>query len=344
MFAENKSDTTKKQTLQRLYDEYFENNNCLYSIEVGQVLDGVIVDFIVDGEKNIAVVDVKFSTDIFVNVNKENSDFNYNIGDSITLQVTSKNDNEIFASEKSYFSTVKKEQVFATINDGKTAFEVKITEVVNTSGFMVELDEFTCFMPASLASANRVSNFDEMIGKKLHVMVVNYTENGMFIVSHKHYLKQLVPMEIEKLKKGQIYTGIVTGTASFGVFAEFNDFLTGMIHKNDLDLEWTKRFNENKIKPGDVIEFRIKYTKDNKIVLTQNTLVDCWTNIHKFFKVGDTYKGKIIRKLDNSTLIELRPGVRGLCYGVLEEAEETNLKVKITHINKHKRHIFLNKQ
>jgi hypothetical protein len=51
------------------------------------------------------------------------------------------------------------------------------------------------------------------------------------------------------------------------VFVEFNDCLTGMIHKTNLDPDWTRRFDQ--ILPGYQIEFYIKEIIKDKIILTQ---------------------------------------------------------------------------
>jgi len=50
-------------------------------------------------------------------------------------------------------------------------------------------------------------------------------DSDMFIFSNKKYIKNMIPVEIEKLTKTEKYKGVVTGTSKFGIFVEFNTIL-----------------------------------------------------------------------------------------------------------------------
>jgi ribosomal protein S1 len=82
---------------------------------------------------------------------------------------------------------------------------------------------------------NKLVNFESLIGKTIYVVPINYSkEKDYIVVSHREYLKALVPQEMEKLIIAQKYNGFVTGTSRHGVFVEFNGCLTGLIAKSDI--------------------------------------------------------------------------------------------------------------
>src|SRR5699024_3349008 len=103
------------------------------------------------------------------------------------------------------------------------------------------------------------------------------------VVSHKEYIKKIIPKRIEKLDiDDTIYTGEITGTTKFGVFVEFQEYLTGMIHVSELDEDTMQKHKKRILKPGTEIEFRVKeVTSQDRIILTQkDPSDDPWNDFH----------------------------------------------------------------
>ena len=161
-----------------------------------------------------------------------------------------------------------KRHMFNSITDNSSAYVANVISS-NRGGFRVMIDGVEAFLPGSLATTNKVRDYQALIGKEIPVMIEKYDPKQGFIVSFKKYLKHIMPTQIEKLEVGQVYEGIVTGTKKFGIFVEFEKIFTGMIHHTKLGLnkELSNQFNQGLIKEGDKIMVEIDSIKGKKIVL-----------------------------------------------------------------------------
>jgi len=195
------------------------------------------------------------------------------------------------------------EEFMSQIALGKKANKAYIAHITgyNKGGFICTVQGLRCFLPASQATANKVIDFESLIGTTTEVMIMKFIEGTGFLVSRKMYLARVTPDMIEKLRvewqknPEKIYRATVTGTQDFGVFLEINEFYTGLLHKMyvtedtskriDLTYEWNKSLQpdpelpaivpdpdsipEGVINPGewfDVIIYNI--TEDGRIVFT----------------------------------------------------------------------------
>jgi small subunit ribosomal protein S1 len=168
--------------------------------------------------------------------------------------------------EKAFGSKIKKE-LMAALKNKDSAFKVEVKSI-NEGGFIVDLAGLDCFMPGSLAAANKIVNFESMIGKEIYVMVENYLEaSDMFVVSNKKYIQSILPTKVKELDFGNTYTGTVTGVMTYGAFIEWDDIFTGLLHESE-----SEGSNIKGLKPGDSIQFWVKEVregKDIRIILTQ---------------------------------------------------------------------------
>ena len=128
-----------------------------------------------------------------------------------------------------------------------------------------------------------------------------------------------MPEKIKALKthpKDKVYTGYVTGTRDFGVFVQFEECLTGMIHKANVNEKFREHLAD--IQPGTEVDF---YVKDvikggSQIILTQTLEESLWDTV----RVGDKLNGKVITVKPFGALIALD--------------YETNGLIQTTYINK----------
>lgn len=174
----------------------------------------------------------------------------------------------IASLSKGYLQTIRTE-FFNQIKEKKSAYTAKII-ARNGGGFLVNVGGIEGFMPGSLAAANIVRDFESMIGKEVFVMVEDYLKDaGTFVFSHKKYLSHVIPTKIAALSLEDKYTGTVTGSAKFGIFVEFNEIFTGLIHTSKMSAEMRESFKDNGHVIGSSISFWIKeITPDKKIILT----------------------------------------------------------------------------
>ena len=180
------------------------------------------------------------------------------IWDGYVENLTNELKEQITANSKAYYATILS---------------------VNRGGFIVEImDTIKAFMPASMAAANRVTDFDSMIGKRLEVMIESMIDswdpNIKFVVSRKKFIRTMLPVKIQKLKeqlkenKDMIFTGHVTGHTEFGIFVELDDFITGMLHKTLVRDETREQMNNNSIEPGTEIQVYVHKIEGNRVILS----------------------------------------------------------------------------
>ena len=176
-----------------------------------------------------------------------------------------------------------REEFMRQIGNPTEAYTAKVMEA-NKGGFFVEVQGIEAFMPGSLAAANKIIDFQSYVGKEVVVMIEDYIkEMNSFIVSHKKYLAHILPHKIAELSLTDKYSGKVTGCSRYGIFVEFNELFTGLLHISKMDEPTKETFNKREIKAGDAIEFYIsEVTKDQRIILTKENPEDKLNKIQNF--------------------------------------------------------------
>ena len=153
----------------------------------------------------------------------------------------------------------------------------------NEGGFFVNIEGITAFLPGSLAGANKIIDFNSMIGKTVPVMLDDYLNNSnTYVVSHKKYIENILPSKLDDLRLNILktqYSGVITGVMKFGLFIEFESIFTGLLHFSAMDSNFYQQFKNGEFAVGDSIQFFIKEIgKDNRIILcSNNEELDIWT-------------------------------------------------------------------
>lgn len=200
---------------------------------------------------------------------------------------------EIIRTEKQE----KKNNILSQSDKTNNIFTCKILSR-NDGGFFVDIKGVPAFLPGSLAGANKITNFDTLIGTELPVMLEDYLrDSNTYIVSHKKYIETILPTKINELIENKMtikYTGVVTGCAKFGLFVEFNKIFTGLLHFSGMNSEFYSRFRNGDFIPGDEVEFYVKNVDEkNRIILcTDNLNMDPWQDF-KTNCEGQYLKGEI---------------------------------------------------
>lgn len=308
----------------------------------GDVIRGKILN---QQDKNI-LVDAGLKDVIFIEIKGDEYQYFVNkeisIGDEVDVLITYVKDNpfEIRGSVTELLKTYAKENQLKDENQVLDAYVKELTP----AGYFVDIQfddvKIPAFMPNTLAGINKLPDPHSIVNTNVKVMLETDVGDS-YIVSRKKYLKTQVEEEIKKIQVGELYQGFVTGTTQFGVFVEFHECLTGMIHKANINPEF--KGDIKNIPPGTPIDFYVKEIhKNNKIILTQVWRESMWDKIN----VGDEVTGKVREKKNFGVLVSLDEETMGLIQNskliknqLPDEGE--NIKVKVTSVQKSDRKIFL---
>lgn len=181
-------------------------------------------------------------------------------------------DGEYLGSEKKCLGVSYKQELFDHLSNN-TWFDVKIMKLIKGGYLAMYNGTVECFIPGSHAAANIIHNFSEMLGRTITVMVDNYDRaNDLFILSYKKYITHSMSVMVTELRFDKLYTGRLTNKPyDFGVFVEFENYYTGLIHKSEFE-----NYDEimRTMRTGDDMSFYVKdvTTKGSqyRIVLTLN--------------------------------------------------------------------------
>lgn len=271
-------------------------------------------------------------------------------GTLVDVKVRKGNGELMIASISDALDEVKAKEIMEAIGNKSIGFTAKVVELIH-GGYWVDVGGIRCFMPGSLGGVNKLHDFNVLVGKELVVMPITYSrDKETIVVSHREYLRTLIPSAIEELKENikDKVVGFVTGTTKFGIFAEFNQCLTGLIPKAELDESTQELFNSRDIKPGDPIEFWTKeIISDKKIILSQQgPKVDLWDGVQEKYTPMMIVDGRVTKLTKYGAFVELEKGISGLIHKTklkdIEVAKGDTIKVKIQSVNASDRKITMN--
>lgn len=325
-------------------------------ITQGEIISIKKEKHIINGEevevKIEALVDISKKNTAICILDKEPKEIvdQLEIGMVIDIKIKEHKQGIAYASISGALNEVKQNEIYEAIGNRGVGFIGKVKELIH-GGYWVEIDGVHCFMPGSLGGLNKLHNFEKLVGKELIVMPITYSnEKQTIVVSHREYLRTMIPSAVRDLRENikEHITGIVTGTTKFGIFAEFNESLTGLIPKNELDESTLKEFDNRNIKPGDEINFWTKeIISDRKIILSQaGPKIDLWDGADEKYKPMMLTEGKVTKITKYGAFIELEKGISGLIHKTkLKNVELTRgdiVNVKIGSVNVSDRKITMN--
>lgn len=338
VLAEERKDELDAKQLEELYKSYDVKNPVAGGVANVTYIGTSCNDFVFDGG---------FKDFVRVQENPGESKYlvNTNVGDTLDILITNINqDNyQITGSIAALYESKARHSL--TNLDRGTSVSVKVKDLT-PAGYGVDIfyESVTLpgFMPNTLAGINKLSSPESIVGETFDVMIESFSsDEGTYIVSRRRYLQTLIPQAIKQLMNGVVYEGTVTGTTAFGVFVEFKDCLTGMIHKTNLNPELQERISE--VLPGMTIQFYIKEIIKDKIILTQVLKESLWDSI----KVNQIMTGKVRDIKSFGVLVSLDEETNGLIH--TSEMEKTSrklqpneeVKVRIIAVDRMNRKIFL---
>ena len=303
-------------------------------------------------DKTRALIDIESKHTAFCALTKE-PDYIVNelqVGMEIDVKIKTSKTGDVIASISDALMEVKMKEIKDAIGNKSVGFTGRVKELIH-GGYWVDVAGIQCFMPGSLGGLNKLHDFNILIGKEIIVMPITFSkEKDTIVVSHREYLRTMIPTTIENLKENikDEKVGFVTGTTKFGVFAEFDECLTGLIPKAELSEEYREALDKREIKPGDEIKFWTKeIISDRKIILSQlGPKVDLWDGADEKYKPMMVTEGKVTKLTSYGAFVELEKGISGLVHkSKLKDREISKgdiINVKIGSVNVNDRKITMN--
>src|SRR5208283_2777100 len=160
---------------------------------------------------------------------------------------------------------------------------------------------------------------------------------------------------LDKYPSGTKVKGKIRNLTSYGAFIELEEGLDGMIHVSDIS--WTRKINHPSevFKKGDEVEavvLEVDKTNQRISVGVKQLVVDPWSNIDQYYKVGDLLSGKVTKLASFGAFVGLQHDIDGLVHisqvsedhvdkikNVLKVGQEVNARV--VKIDKGERRIGL---
>ena len=320
---------------QELADLYFKSYTNLDSGSKDLVDGSVYPCTIITLKEDEALAQTTSGQTIYIDLKRERRDaeklslqgLTFNPGEEVNARVRKVN-GSYSGSVIDYYIHSLRAELFEQIKKESSAYRIKILSV-NKGGYIAELSGIKCFLPGSLAAANKITDFESYIGKEMHVMIEGYVEaKDIFIVSYKKYLNKIMDSKIQELDLTKKYKGYVTGTSGFGVFVEWDSVYTGLIHKT----EFSDDNALSLLTSGSEIEFYVKEIKDNnRLTLTldkpleRNVIIqDLETQVRD--GVADQLEAKVKHRRKNGALVEILP------YGLMALIPQDRLGKKGANI------------
>jgi len=323
-------------------------------IEEGEIVEGEIISI----NKKEIIIDINFKDTVFVESRTIDQDMfdNLHVGDTIKVVIIEISDSPYYI--KGSLNELLKMNVSNIVKEhfNENKFFYATVKESQPAGYYLDLEvegqKVNTFMPNTLAGVNKLHDPSSIVGQRIEVMIETLEQDkGIYVVSRKKFLEDLIPERIKQLKKewikekNKVYYGTITGTTPFGAFVEFCDYLTCMIHRYNIQEEWQTDEKWVQLKPGMMVNFFIKdiITRKNKVISTQIIRESLWDTI----KVDDVVKGKVIAIKPFGALIQLDEETNGLIQNTYLQKNKIDLKygqeieVKVTSIMKDERKINL---
>lgn len=317
----------ERERLQSLYDETFpDGNKRLNGKDIENNSSEKVVITSVDLEKGVALGETSFGQTIIIDTKKEEKNMrklgypsvDMNEGQYMDVVIYKDSTGSFNGSVSAGYEKALKEELHRSIREEDCAFKVKVKNVCN-GGFMVDLSGIECFLPGSLAAANRIMNFSDYVGKELTVMVEIYDQKrDIFVVSFKKYLKKIIDKEVQNLSFSNKYQGVVTGLSNNGVFVEWDEIYTGIISIDD-----SNRNSLEKHQAGDLVEFyvidiknpqriNLSVTQPNQKMKNVQEMKEASSEVLGENKDLKIYSGEITKVKTFGVFVKMDNGLSGL--------------------------------
>ncbi|MBU0548954.1 MAG: 30S ribosomal protein S1 [Candidatus Omnitrophica bacterium] len=186
-------------------------------------------------------------------------------------------------------------------------------------GFLVDIEGVEGFLPGSLSGFRDMPE-KEIVNKafKFKVTKLNNFRRSIIVSRREAVQKerqQARQVIWEKIKIGEVASGIVKAITDFGAFIDLGG-VDGLLHITDMS--WSRVSHPSEVVAvGDRLEVMVlNIDKEaNKIALgLKQRLSDPWENIADKYPIGSRIKGKVVNILPYGIFVEIEKGIEGLVH------------------------------
>jgi small subunit ribosomal protein S1 len=322
------------------------SNTKLTEDQVPHTVSGEIT--YISEDRKIAYIDSKSKYTAYCSLDKEPAYITdqMEVGMEIDVKIKTSRTGDTIASIGDALMDIRLKEIKDAIGNKSIGFTGKVKELIH-GGYWVDVAGVECFMPGSLGGLNKLHDFESLVGTEIVVMPIIFSkEKDTIVVSHREYLRTMIPTRVRELGENikEARMGFVTGITSFGVFAQFDDCLTGLIPKAELTEEFQKSLDDRTIKAGDEIEFWAKeIISEKKIILSQlGPRVDLWDGIDEKYKPMMITEGTVTKITSYGAFVELEKGISGLIHKsklkevILTKGDTINIKIGSVNVSDRK--------
>lgn len=195
------------------------------------------------------------------------------------------------------------------------------------SGITVDVNGVAGFIPTSQLSKEFSKNPSSLVGKYFKAKVIEIDrQKNKLVLSEREVTDAkdiaLAKKALETIKDGDLFDGVVTTVANFGIFVKIEvskSPIEGLVHISELS--WGKVPHPSEMfKVGDKVKVTVIGRKDNKeasgklALSIKQAKKDPWIDVDKKHKEEDRITGKVTKVTDFGVFIEIEPGVEGLVH------------------------------
>ena len=135
---------------------------------------------------------------------------------------------------------------------------------------------------------------------------------------------------LDKYPPGTRVKGKIRNLTSYGAFVELEDGLDGMIHVSDVS--WTRKINHpsevlKKSEEVEAVVLEIDKANQRISLGIKQLSEDPWSNIDKYYKVGDLVTGKVTKLASFGAFVGLQHDIDGLVH-ISQVSEDRVEKIK----------------
>jgi small subunit ribosomal protein S1 len=314
--ARNADSTEQAQLQEELQEEFLKTLDGLDEIEVGQLLDGTVVQI---GPENV-FVDIGYKSEGRVPL--EEFEEKPEVGSSVKVVLLNKETgpggvavSKQKADERVFWRDLKQSYQDRQAVKGKVGKAVK-------GGFEIDLGSgIRGFNPISKMDLRRIENPDEYVGMESMFYVERlYSDNRVnIILSRRAWLEEEVDRKrsefFENVEIGDDVEGTVKSFTSFGAFVDLGGF-DGLLHINDMSWGHVNR-PKDYVKKGQALTLKVirMDPHEQKINLSLRHMTeDPWLHFEEKYHVDDVVNGTVTKLTDFGAFIELEEGIEGLAH------------------------------
>ena len=185
-------------------------------------------------------------------------------------------------------------------------------------GAIVDIDSVLAFLPGSQMDIRPLKSIDHLIRVPQKFLIVKIdSKRGNVIVSRRAILEksrnESRAKRLEKIKVGDVVTGIIKNVTSFGAFVDLNG-VDALLHITDISYSRIDKPSDL-LDVGQTIKCAVTKIEDSRVsVSLKDMFEDPYKNAIKKYKVGQRVEVTISKTMDFGVFATLEEGLEGLCH------------------------------